>query len=101
MWCRKCNIETNEKLCPVCGEETIEDLPIEVYWCGHCKTPVIQQTNQVDKGICPICGAQTRYLSTDLRPVFPEERLLLEILLDKNRMNLSNVLYGPLIIGIT
>lgn len=83
MWCRNCNIETNEKVCPVCGKETVEDLPIEIYWCKHCKTPIIQQKNQADKGICPICSKQTKYITTDLRPVFPEERLLLEILLDK------------------
>ena len=39
--------------------------------------------NQIDKGICPICGKKTKYLTTDIRPVFPEERLLLELLLDK------------------
>lgn len=83
VWCRNCNVETNEKICPICGEETVEDLPVEVYWCKHCKTPIIQLTNQADKGICPVCGKKTKYLTTDLRPVFPEERLLLEILLDK------------------
>lgn len=83
MWCRNCNMETNEKYCPVCGEETVEDLPTEVYWCNDCKIPIIQNTNQSDKGICPICGRKTKYLTTDLRPVFPEERLLLEILLEK------------------
>jgi len=83
MWCRNCNIETNEYTCPVCGEETTEDLPVEIYWCDECKVPIIQTSNQVDKGICPICGKPTRYLSTDLRPVFPEERLLIELLLGK------------------
>lgn len=34
-------------------------------------------------------GGTTKYLSTDLRPVFPEERLLLEILLDKHPQELS------------
>ena len=29
MWCKNCNIETNEEVCPVCGEMTVEDLPIE------------------------------------------------------------------------
>lgn len=89
MWCRNCNIETNEAECPICGEKTIEDLPTEVYWCKTCKIPIIQTINQADKGICPICGGTTKYLSTDLRPVFPEERLLLEILLDKNPQELS------------
>lgn len=83
MWCRQCNIETNEKECPICGSTTEEDIPIVVYWCKKCRTPVIQHPNQVDVGICPICGEKTKYMSTDLRPVFPEERLLLEILLKK------------------
>ena len=29
MWCKNCNIETNETICPVCGSETIEDVPVE------------------------------------------------------------------------
>lgn len=80
MWCRKCNIETNEKLCPICGTETVEDLPVEIYWCKSCRTPVIQTVKQSDRGFCPMCGEKTRYMSSDLRPVFPEERLLMEIL---------------------
>ena len=83
MWCKNCNIETNEKTCPVCGSETVEDLPVEIYWCSECKIPIIHTINQADKGICPICGNKTKYMSADLRPVFPEERLLLELLLDK------------------
>lgn len=83
MWCKNCNIETNESYCPVCGNETVEDIPVEIYWCGHCKTPVIQLVNQADKGSCPLCGRKTKYMSSDLRPVFPEERLLLELLLNK------------------
>ena len=83
MWCRNCNVETNETECPICGNKTTEDLPVEIYWCNNCKVPIIQYTNQADKGICPICKEDTRYITTDLRPVFPEERLLMEILLDK------------------
>ena len=81
MWCTQCNIETNENVCPVCNSKTVEDLPVEVYWCNNCCVPVIQTTNQADKGICPICGRATKYLAADLRPVFPEERILLESLL--------------------
>lgn len=83
MWCKICNTETSEKNCPVCGAKTIEYIPNVIYWCKHCRTPVIQLENQVDKGICPICKKKTCYIASDLRPVFPEERLLLEILLDK------------------
>jgi phosphoadenosine phosphosulfate reductase len=83
MWCKNCKIETNESNCAVCGSKTIQDLPVEVYWCKHCKTPIIQTVNQMDKGICPICGEPTKYMCADLRPVFPEERLLMELLLGK------------------
>ena len=83
MWCKNCNIELNSDVCPVCGEKTIEDLPVEIYWCPNCAIPVINTTNQADKGNCPICNAKTRYLSSDLRPVFPEERLLLALMFDK------------------
>ena len=83
MWCNKCNIETNDSVCPLCGKITVEDLPVEIYWCSECRTPVIQTSTQADKGMCPICKRQTKYLASDLRPVFPEERLLVELLLKK------------------
>lgn len=82
MWCRNCNIETKEYMCPVCGSETIEDVPVEIMWCGSCRVPVLQAVSQPDKGICPRCGGRMKHMAADIRPVFPEERLLLEILLD-------------------
>ena len=82
MWCRNCNIETREKKCPVCGTETVEDIPTEIMWCGVCRVPVLQEVSQADKGICPRCGNKMKHMAADIRPVFPEERLLLEILLD-------------------
>ena len=72
MWCKNCNIETNEKTCPVCNSETVEDKPTEVYWCDDCKIPVIVEANQPGKEICPLCGKRMAYLASDLRPVFPE-----------------------------
>lgn len=83
MWCKKCNIETNSDECPVCGEMTVEDVPVAVYWCKHCHTPIIQTVTQANKGTCPICKKEAKHLSADLRPVFPEERLLVELLLNK------------------
>lgn len=83
MWCKKCNRETDEKICSICGSDTEDDIPYEVYWCEHCKVPLIKAVNGADKEYCPLCGGKTRYMATDLRPVFPEERLLLEILLAK------------------
>lgn len=83
MWCKQCNLETNDKECPVCGTETVEDLPIEIFWCSNCSIPLIHTSTAADKGICPVCRNKTRHLTTDLRPVFPEERLLLALLFDK------------------
>lgn len=83
MWCKNCNIETNDLVCPICGMKTAEDLPVEIYWCDNCEIPIINTQNQADKGVCPICSHNTRYLTSDLRPVFPEERLLLALLLGK------------------
>ena len=83
MWCRYCNFETNEAYCPVCKRKTCEDIPVVIYWCKNCMLPIIHLSTAADKGVCPICGEETEYLSSDLRPVFPEERLLLAILLNK------------------
>ena len=51
-----------------------------IFWCNECKTPII--TDKANK-ICTLCGSKVKYLCTDIRPVFPEERLLVEILLQK------------------
>lgn len=83
MWCRFCNYETNKRICPRCKNETVEEIPTAVYWCSNCKIPIIKRENQADKLICPLCKSEVIYLSQDLRPVFPEERLLLELLLEK------------------
>ena len=40
--------------------------------------------------MCPLCGSKTDYLSTDLRPVFPQERLLLELLLNKKPFSFAS-----------
>ena len=90
MWCKTCNFETNEKHCPVCGTATSEDLPAEIFWCQDCSIPVVHFATVSDKGICPICGKKTTYLSSDLRPVFPEEKILLSVLLNKKTKNFMN-----------
>ena len=83
MWCKYCSLETNEPYCPICDSKTEDDVEINIYWCKKCEIPVIHLATAADIGICPICGNKTHYLSFDLRPVFPEERLLLAILLEK------------------
>lgn len=83
LWCKNCSRETENELCEMCGNKTEEDIPVEIYWCEDCKTPIIKPTNSIDKNICTICGKETRYMCSDLRPVFPEERLLIEVLIAK------------------
>lgn len=83
MWCRNCNLETMELSCPICGQKTVDDIPTEIFWCSSCKVPVIQEVSKSDKGICPCCGNSMKYIAADVRPVFPQERLLLEVLLRK------------------
>lgn len=83
MWCTTCNIETNDLICPICNSNTSEEIPTEVHWCDSCKIPVIKEVNQIDKRNCPLCDKELEYLSTDIRPVFPEERFLIELMLNK------------------
>lgn len=83
MWCRRCNLETTEDKCPDCGAVTEQDREIEIYWCDNCRIPIIQYKDDIHKTTCPVCGQKMKYMASDLRPVFPEERLLLELLLNK------------------
>ncbi|MBP7508519.1 MAG: phosphoadenosine phosphosulfate reductase family protein [Prolixibacteraceae bacterium] len=59
---------------------TEQEIPYVVFWCDECKVPIIKAANSIDKNICTLCNGNTTYLCADLRPVFPEERLLLEII---------------------
>lgn len=83
MWCKNCRRETERDKCELCGTVTEQDIPLEIYWCEDCKVPIIKYANDIDKNICSSCGRITSYLCADLRPVFPEERMLFEILQGK------------------
>lgn len=82
MWCANCNKPTTFDTCDVCGSKTQKETPIEIYWCDSCYVPIIREAASEDQAICPCCGGKIKYLSKDLRPVFPEERLLLEVIED-------------------
>lgn len=43
-------------------------------WCKECNHPVYAPK----KSSCPSCGEQTKYLTTDARPVFARERRILQ-----------------------
>jgi len=96
MWCKNCNIETYELNCPICGAKTADSVPVEFHWCKSCKVPVIFSSNQIDKGCCPLCSEKTKYIYGDIRPVFPEERLFIELLQDitPNSLSKSSVWYS-------
>ena len=83
LWCKHCEKESFNEICEICGEPTEIDVPTVVYWCDECNVPLIHKANDRNKGVCPLCGKATNYLCTDIRPVFPEERLLYEILTGK------------------
>ena len=71
-FCEKCIIDCDTSECPKCHERTIAKS--QIYWCKNCNIPIYDEK-------CDICGESAQVLTTDLRPVFPEERLLLEILI--------------------
>ncbi|MDY4769156.1 MAG: phosphoadenosine phosphosulfate reductase family protein [Lachnospiraceae bacterium] len=80
-YCKKCDISyklgaSNSKNseCPYCGKRT--KLKSELYWCNHCNVPLYDEE-------CPVCHEKANAFTSDARPVFPEERLLVEILLRK------------------
>ena len=69
--CNNCdNLVCETSICPVCNERTVLEKS-EIYYCDNCNIPLFNK-------ICSICNSNCRYIGTDVRPVFPEERLLLE-----------------------
>lgn len=73
--CKKCNLECETSACPICNSRT-ELVKTEIFFCAICNTPSFEKK-------CNCCGSDCDYIGTDLRPVFPEERLLLEVLLEE------------------
>lgn len=71
-YCNKCKIDCDTSECSVCGERA--EIKSKIYWCKECNIPVYEEK-------CPICSKKAKYLTTDIRPVYPEERLLLEVML--------------------
>ena len=65
--------------------ETKSEKDTCIYWCKHCNTPVIRTETQEKK--CPLCQNRIKKLTTDLRPVFPAERALVELLTGENIKN--------------
>ena len=73
-FCPECKVSSSQSECRLCGSRTI--MSSKLYWCGLCNVPTYTEQ-------CPLCGGKGEYFATDARPVFPEERLLLEAILGK------------------
>ena len=72
--CKHCdNLNCETSVCPICGQRT-ELVKSEIFYCEKCKSPLYNK-------VCPVCGSEGIKVGSDLRPVFAEERLLLEVLL--------------------
>lgn len=82
MYCVKCDRHTDSEVCPECGSKTVEVAPHAIYWCSNCRIPVIHTPGQ-NRITCPRCGGEAGYLCADIRPVFPEERLLFELMVGR------------------
>jgi phosphoadenosine phosphosulfate reductase len=71
-----------------CQEKTV--MSTTLYWCSHCNVPIFES-------VCPKCGSESKYIATDIRPVFPEERLLLALIQEKENpycYDSASVWYG-------
>lgn len=87
--CPKCRVPMNGDKCikPKCGCAT--EVSSTIYWCEDCNIPIYEK-------MCSLCGRVGKYIATDIRPVFPEEKVLLSIVLenDPNKYQASSVWYG-------
>ena len=87
--CPKCRIPMNGNRCvkPNCGCTT--QISSTIYWCDDCNIPIFENN-------CSICGHRGKYIATDMRPVFPEENLLISIILtnDPFKYQKNSVWYG-------
>lgn len=81
-YCKKCDkgykpdgINGRDSTCRYCGERA-ELHSSMLYWCKTCNVPLYDE-------VCPRCHTKGTNFTSDVRPVFPEERLLLEVILKK------------------
>ena len=74
--CFNCdNLECETSTCPVCGKRT-NLVETNIFYCKKCNVPVFDEK-------CECCNSNCERIGSDIRPVFAQERLLLEILLNK------------------
>lgn len=83
--CNHCDINTESSECPICHSRT--EISSQLYWCFHCNIPTYDE-------VCPICGNRGKHFTSDARPVFPEERLLIEIIQGKPMAYISDSVWN-------
>lgn len=88
--CPRCKIPMNTDKCvkASCQAKTI--VSTTLYWCNDCNVPIFES-------VCPRCGREGKYITTDVRPVFPEEKLLLALIQGKRNpycYDLESVWHG-------
>ncbi len=72
--CKNCDgLLCDTSVCPVCGKRA-DLIETSIFYCEKCKCPSFFET-------CGCCGSNCKKIGTDIRPVFAQERLLLEGLL--------------------
>ncbi len=71
--CNEFDIDKNGNRVPC--EAQLEEASA-IFWCKNCNVPSFYS-------ICPRCKSKLEYLCTDIRPVFPEEKILYAILQKK------------------
>jgi len=73
--CNHCDhLSCETSICPVCGGRT-QLVSSEIFYCKNCNSPSFFE-------ICPSCHNKCERISSDLKPVFARERLLIETLLN-------------------
>ncbi len=87
--CNKCKTPINGTRCTdvTCGGDAVSISSI--FWCNKCGIPLFDET-------CSLCGDKGKYIATDIRPVFPEESILLSLICkkDSNYFLNKSVWYG-------
>ena len=64
-----------EAVCPICKSRDHVEVESRLYWCTHCRIPLYEKN-------CPLCHAPAEEFVRDCRIVFPEEKRLLELLME-------------------
>ena len=80
--CPECDIDSSTGRMIPCSSP-IEDSS-SIFWCKNCNVPsFFESCSKCGEKLDTLCGNKAKRISSDIRPVFPEEKLLLAIMLKK------------------